>query len=311
MQNILSGFLDTILGPSEDASKTNRKYVCPFHISNPPGKKKLEIDIETDENGHNKWACWACGEKGKSAHSLLYRMGVDSKYIAQLNKIVVRNPNKKNEVERFNGILPAEYIFLPDADSKNIIAKHARFYLKKRNITEEDIYRYRIGFCDDGDYAERIIIPSYDIKGNMNFFVGRSFEPEPYLKYKFPKVSKDIIPFEFYINWDLPIILCEGGFDMIAIKRNVIPLLGKTMSPSLKKKIISSRVEKVYVVLDKDAMKESLSHCEELMSFGKKVYLVPLTTKDPSEMGFEKFTRLISGVKAISSSELMKYKMNL
>ena len=42
-------------------------------------------------------------------------------------------------------------------------------------------------------------------------------------KYKNPDVSRDIIPFELFINWDLPIILCEGLFDAIAIKsRNLI-----------------------------------------------------------------------------------------
>ena len=152
--------------------------------------------------------------------------------------------------------------------------------LKKRGITDDDIFRYQIGYCDDGPYAERIIIPSYDIKGNMNFFVGRSFEADVYMKYKFPMVSKDIIPFELYINWNLPIILCEGGFDMISIKRNVIPLLGKQISNALKKKLISSKVKTIYVVLDNDALKDAIEHCRDLISYGKEVYLVqPITVK--------------------------------
>ncbi len=82
-------------------------------------------------------------------------------------------------------------------------------------------------------------------------------------------------------------------FDAIAIKRNVIPLLGKTIQSSLMKKIINSAVEKIYIALDKDAIKQSLNFCEKLMNEGKEVYLVDLADKDPSEMGFVKFTNLI------------------
>lgn len=315
MQNILSGFLDSILGSSEPTSGTNRKYKCPFH-DNTSGSKKLEIDVVTDKDGNNRWACWVCGvsngARGRSIHSLLWKMGANKADLATLDTIVVRNKDKKNETEKFNGILPQEYVFLPDASPKNIIAKHAKYYLKKRGITEEDIYTYQIGFCDDGPYAERIIIPSYDGIGRMNFFIGRSFEPDAYIKYKYPEFSRDIIPFEMFINWDLPVILCEGGFDMIAIKRNAIPLLGKSITNNLKKKLISSGVKKIYVSLDSDALSASLKHCQELMSYGKKVYLViPEGSKDPSEMGFCDFTRMIQNAKKLNPADMMKIKMGI
>lgn len=311
MENILSGFIDSILGPSDSGSGSNRKYVCPFHVSNPPGKKKLEIDIITDGEGHNKWGCWVCGQSGRSIHSLFYRMGSSKKNIDALSKIIVRDKDYKNEHEKFNGLLPEEYVFLPDAKPNNIIAKHARLYLKKRRTTEADIYKYQIGFCDDGPYSERIIMPSYDKEGKMNFFIGRSFEPEPYLKYKYPEFSRDIIPFEMFINWELPIILCEGGFDMLAIKRNVIPLLGKSITDVLKKKLISSKVKKIYVVLDKDATKQALSQCEEFLTYGKKVYLVLLESKDPSEMGFVDFTKMIQKSMPLTLNTILQLKMKL
>jgi chaperonin GroEL (HSP60 family) len=67
--------------------------------------------------------------------------------------------------------------------------------------------------------------------------------------------------------------LCEGPFDAMAIKRNVIPLLGKNIQPTLMKKIVKSSVEKIYIALDKDAQKQALSFCEQLMKEGKEVYL--------------------------------------
>ena len=156
-----------------------------------------------------------------------------------------------------------------------------------------------------------VIIPSYDVKGNINYFTGRSFEKEPSVKYRNPTVSRDIIPFELFINWDLPLILCEGPFDAIAIKRNVIPLLGKNIQSNLMKKIVMSSVEKIYIALDRDAQKQALDFCEKLMNEGKEVYLVDMRDKDPSEMGFAGFTNLIQETYPLTFSGLLEKKLFL
>ena len=124
-------------------------------------------------------------------------------------------------------------------------------------------------------------------------------------------VSRDIIAFEMFINWDLPIILCEGPFDAIAIKRNVVPLLGKNIQPQLMKKLVESRVQKVYIALDNDAIKKAIEFCEELLNIGKEVYLVELSGKDPSELGFEIFTKLIQTTQPLTQYRLMERKLQL
>jgi DNA primase len=155
-----------------------------------------------------------------------------------------------------------------------------------------------------------IVIPSYDSNGKLNYFTARSFEKNPYIKYRNPDVSRDIIPFELFINWELPIILCEGPFDAIAIKRNVIPLFGKNLQPNLMKKIVTSKVQKIYIALDNDAVKQALGFCEQLLDIGKEVYLVELQGKDPSEMGFENFTKLIQNVQPLTQYKLMDKKLS-
>jgi DNA primase len=156
-----------------------------------------------------------------------------------------------------------------------------------------------------------VIIPSYDADGRLNYFTGRSFEKEAKIKYKNPSVSRDIIPFELFINWDIPFILCEGPFDAIAIKRNVIPLLGKNIQSKLMKKIVMSSVDRIYIALDKDAQKQALNFCEQLMNEGKEVYLVDMKDKDPSEMGFENFINLITDTTPITFSGLLEKKLFL
>ena len=132
-----------------------------------------------------------------------------------------------------------------------------------------------------------------------------------YFKYKNPNISRDIIAFELFINWNVPIILCEGAFDAIAIKRNAIPLLGKNIQKNLMKKIFQSNVEKIYIALDKDAQKQALSFCEKLINEGKEVYLVEMEDKDPSEMGFSHFTKLIQQTQPLTFSNLFEKKLQL
>jgi DNA primase len=156
-----------------------------------------------------------------------------------------------------------------------------------------------------------IIIPTYDADGRLNYFTARSFEKEPYVKYRNPSVSRDIIPNEHLINWNLPIIICEGLFDAISIKRNAIPLLGKNIQSNLMKKIVTSLVDKIYIALDKDAMKQALKFCEMLLAEGKEVYLVDLQDKDPSEMGFKNFTKLIQNTFPLTYYNLMERKLTL
>jgi hypothetical protein len=105
--------------------------------------------------------------------------------------------------------------------------------------------------------------------------------------------------------------LCEGPFDAIAIKRNVIPLLGKNIQSKLMKKIVMSSVDKIYIALDKDAQKQALSFCEQLMNEGKEVYLVDMKDKDPSEMGFENFINLITETYPLTLSGLLEKKLFL
>ncbi len=154
-----------------------------------------------------------------------------------------------------------------------------------------------------------IIIPSYDYLGKLNYFTARSFEKEPYIKFRNPDSSRNIIPNEHLINWNLPLVLCEGMFDAIAIKRNAIPLLGKNIQSNLMKKIVTSTVKKIYIALDTDAIKQAIRFAEEFINEGKEVYLVELKGKDPSEMGFNHFTKLIQNTTPLTQYNLMEKKL--
>jgi len=302
VNELLVNLVNSVLGGGKRTARGNQAYTCPFCHHHKP---KLEINFTENKEKTNPWQCWVCGKKGKTIKSLFKQINASSDIISQL-KPLIGSKTFIDEVLITNLVeLPKEFKHFDNT----IISKHALNYLKKRNITEGDILKYNIGYCEYGLYSKMIIIPSYDNKGNLNYFTARSFEKDPYIKYRNPEVSRDIIPFELFINWDLPIILCEGPFDAITIKRNAIPLFGKNLQPALMKKIVTSKVQKVYVALDNDAIKKALEFCEMLFNEGKEVYLVELQGKDPSEMGFKNFTKLIQTVSPLNQYKLMEKKL--
>jgi hypothetical protein len=77
------------------------------------------------------------------------------------------------------------------------------------------------------------------------------------------------------------------------------------------KKIVSSQVQKIYIALDNDALKEAVKHCEKLMSFGKEVYLVEMDGKDANEIGFEHFLDIIENTQPLNFSTLLNKKLDL
>jgi hypothetical protein len=304
----LIALTNSVLGTGKSTARGNYAYHCPLCKHHKP---KLEINFTENPKGENPWHCWVCDKKGKKLYQLFKAVEASPQIMGELKNIVKYiGPETQVQVEH-KLELPKEFKLLNSIHPSDISARHAAAYLKSRGITEDDILKYGIGYCEKGRYVNMVIIPSYDAKGNLNYFTGRSFEKEPNVKYRNPSVSRDIIPFELFINWELPLILCEGPFDAIAIKRNVIPLLGKNIQSNLMKKIVMSSVEKIYIALDRDAQKQALDFCERLMNEGKEVYLVDMKDKDPSEMGFANFTNLIQETYPLTFSGLLEKKLFL
>jgi DNA primase len=311
MKNIkLLQLLESVLGKGKSTSGDNIAFFSPF-ISH--YKPKLEININTSSDGENVWHCWISEKKGRTITSLFKQLNLPKEKFEQLSKVIESTKYRASAVteKKVAAVqLPADYkplwIKKPTPDFKNAI-----FYLKNRGITIFDIIKYRIGYCESGEYAGKIIIPSYDAIGQLNYFVSRAFYKADSQKHKNPKVSKDIIGFELFVNWAEPIILCEGAFDAISVKRNSIPLFGKVIQPALQKKIIEERVRNIYLCLDADALKNAVQIAERFMAEGLNVYFVELQEADASELGFEQINKILADTDVLTFERLMELKMGM
>jgi len=295
--------LESVLNKSKTTSNNNIAFNCPFCNHH---KKKLEIDIVTQH-----WHCWVCNAAGRKLAILFRKLNVQREKISKLIQLVDEVEYKPSKTSTDTPVLhlPEGYRPLWDLDSTSPEYRNAVYYLKGRGIDIYDILRYRIGYCRKGPYSGKIIIPSYDENASLNYFVARAYYEEDKWKHKNPPTSKDIVGFELHINWNMPIVLVEGAFDAIAIKRNAIPLFGKTISNTLKKRIVEKGVKQIYICLDQDAKKQALETAEYFMANGIDVYFVDLTSGDPSEIGFEKIKRILELTTRMSSEQLMEQKI--
>lgn len=165
-------------------------------------------------------------------------------------------------------------------------------YLRRRKIDDETIQMYRMGYVTDGRLADRIVIPTFDRYGMVNFWNARTVrDVRP--SYMFPIASKEIVPNEHMVDWSSPIVLVEGIFDAISVGPQAIPLFGKFVNMTLMARLVSSSVPMVHVCLDRDAWKESLNVARTINSYGIKTTIVDLPGKDPGSMDYESIWRSI------------------
>ena len=295
--------LESVLNKGKTTSNDNIAFNCPFCHHH---KKKLEIDIVTQ-----RWHCWTCNAAGRKLVILFRKLNVQREKISKLIQLVDEVEYKPSKTSTDTPVLhlPEGYRPLWELQEMSPEFRNAIHYLKGRGIGIHDILKYRIGYCRKGSYKGKIIIPSYDANGSLNYFVARAYYTEDKWKHKNPPASKDIVGFELHINWNMPIILVEGAFDAITIKRNVIPLFGKTISNTLKKRIVEKGVRKIYICLDLDARKQALETAQYFMSNGLDVYFVDITGKDPNDLGFEKITEILNMTEQMSEIELMEQKI--
>lgn len=280
-------------------------FYCPFCHHH---KQKLQINVE-----NQNWHCWVCNQGGKKIGYLLKKLDVDRSTILKIIEVygdLNSYSKKKEDAENIRISLPQEYISLANPPAGfNPEYKHAIHYLANRGIGIKEIVKYNIGYCKEGLYGRRIIIPSYRDDGSINYFVSRSYYPDEKMKYKNPPVSKNIVCFESQINWNEQIILCEGVFDAIAIRRNAIPLLGKFPSKQLIEKIFMSRTKKIVIALDNDAKTEALRVAEYFRKQGINVKMMYLEEKDAAEMGYRKFYEELDKSKEFGTNELLIEKI--
>ena len=177
-------------------------------------------------------------------------------------------------------------------------------------MTEKDILYWKIGYAQEGRYGGRIIIPSFNNDGDMNYFISRSYVQHK-RKYLNTPVSKNIIFNELCIDWDEPIVLVEGVFDAIVAGQNSIPILGSTMRPESKLfQAIVINDTPVYLALDNDVKRKTNQIIKNMLKYDLEVYMIDTSgCQDVGSMSKEEFLNRKSIAKEIDQDYLFMNKL--
>ena len=275
-------------------------YHCPYCNHH---KKKMSVNFA---NGY--WKCWVCDARGKNIYRIVRKFGTyqqRQKYLElqgrlDLNEFddlfkELNNIEEKQVVE-----MPKEFISLCNKDQE-MDSTDAFRYLSSRGIGRREILKWKIGYCKEGTYAGRIIIPSFDMDGDLNYFIARSFVGHS-RRYLNPPADRDIVFNELNIDWDEPIILVEGAFDAVAAGENAIPILGSTLREKSRLfQAIALHDTPVYMALDKDAEKKAGWIIRSFLKYDIEVFKVPIDDADVSEMGDKEFKERLFNARKIQS----------
>lgn len=250
------------------------EYCCPFCASElgveNDGKYNLALNYGEDLKTKPFFHCWKCGKSGKLS-KLIKEFGSNEhlysyrEEIKNIHQTLLYNFDN-NECSDFFVLdealeLPKDFRPIRTNDK---YAKEAVEYLKSRNITEPFFEHFNLGYVpywsEDRNMRSRIIIPSYDKFGDLNYYVARDYTGKrKYRKYNNPQIEKTLFVFnEAKINWYEDVTIVEGAFDHMVIP-NSIPLLGKSLKPNYATydSIVNNAKLNVNILLDDDAVTDA------------------------------------------------------
>jgi DNA primase len=259
-------------------------------------KKKLSINIEKD-----KFKCWICEYSGSTVYRLVRRIGtfkhqqewaefIEGLDLSSFDKQVIEglsDVGAKVEVNQHTP-LPAEFISLTSRNLPSSAAPALKF-LTRRGLSMEDILKWKVGYCSTGQYIDRVIFPSFDQNGVVNYFVARTYN-NSWKKYTNPPAKKNLVFNELYVDWEEDLSLVEGIFDAV-VAGNSVPILGSSLHQNSKlfREIVKHDTP-VYIALDADAEKKAMNLIKKLLTYDVELYKIDIVPySDVGEMTKEEY----------------------
>ncbi len=265
-------FLNKVFGKSKLQNNQIELMVpCPFCKA----KNKLKMNIRLDSD---LWHCWVCNEKGRSLGRLIKQKAPQkvSEYYQKFAKNFTYNYTPEDSLQFDAVSLPDGFLLV--MENLHIPAAKAVYrYAKERGLSDEDIWQNRIGFSEEWSLSRRLIIPSFDADGVLNYWTARSIDSENKYRYINAKTNKKALVFnEIDLDYSKPVHLVEGPFDLLKTRhQNATCLLGSSLSESsLLFYNLVVFCDEVVLCLDSDAQSKQDNIADSLLAYDKEVYYV-------------------------------------
>lgn len=271
--------------------------------------RKKKLAVRTDDF---RCHCWVCGLSGRLLNVLVqYRRALVQEYIRGFGGSVldITAPDEG----RPDLQVPSGFRLLA-ADASGHRAQRALRYLRSRGVTDRDLWYFRFGVSDDPTLFDRVVMPSFDARGSLNFYTGRALDPTAYRKYMNCDAEKKSVVFnELNIDWGRELTLVEGPFDLIKCDENATCLLGSSLSEDslLFARVFSSRTP-IVLALDSDMRDRVWQRMARmLVGYSIPVRMLDLgTRKDVGEMDRDEFLRAKAAARPWERVDALRQKID-
>jgi len=294
-------FIESVFGTCKVARNSKNVEVrCPVCAPRDPTKKKLAIRVDDDRNH-----CWTCGWRAHTLAPLLRKFSSPDKLNEYRARFMSDDERKRSfrlddkEAEK-KLTLPGDFRMLaPGSWDPDSLAAYR--YLVDRGLSSRDMWFFKVGVSDDRRWHRRVIVPSFDKNGELNYFVARAIDRLRKPKYDNPDHDKLPVIFnEIHVDWTKRLVICEGVFDMFKCGDNVVPLLGSDLNErsALFNSILVNGTP-VAVALDSDMWEtKTLRAAKKLAEYDIDVTIVDTRQfGDPGSTTKEQFQIALSGAK--------------
>ncbi len=300
-------FLEKLLGKCKYSQNTKEaEFYCCFCFHH---RKKLSINLQTDQ-----YKCWVCNKAGKNLIYLIKNVGTSldvETYIKDYKAKDVIIRGYKDDF--FNLKLPND--FIPLAESRNsIFGARAFKYLIDRGVSEDDVFKYKMGLSLNKRYDNRILLPSFNKDVFLNFFTGR-FIGNSGMSYLDPDglpkgYKKQVIFNELNIDWNKPVVLTEGFFDMVNAT-NAVPLFGSLLRKdhAVFQSIVKNK-STVFLAGDSDAVMKFQDIAKLFIRYDVEVYNVDIHPfKDVGQMTKKEFKLRYDAAVPVTNQSIFRQKL--
>ena len=252
---------------SKDGSEISVR--CPY--CGKPGKSKMCIIIDTDV-----YHCWVCEAKGRGLGKLIAKVNSSkveeyfARYASVNKKTIAEETEPEIKIE-----LPDDFSMIMSGDRSDPAWKAVTKYALSRGFNKGTLWQFRAGYSSSFEWKRRLILPSFDKDGKLNYITGRAIDPENKFRYKnLSAPRKSLVYNEIDVDWTKPLLLAEGPLDLVKVRMNKTCLLGSTLSPDslLFRRIVENQTP-VILILDQDARKKALQIASTLADYSIPIKL--------------------------------------
>ena len=286
------------------------QVVCPVckNLKGPDySKQKLSISLEPHK--YFLTNCWVCSYKSRNLFHLIKKYHPEYLNEYKENFLSSRQINdiRKEEIKRIV-TLPRDFVLLVTMPAGDAYANRARNYLKARKISlKSDMWYWKFGLSKERNVYNRILVPSFDESGNLNYYSARAMVDNMRQKYFNPESEREEIIFnEINIDWTKELTIVEGVFDLIKANQNSTCLLGSDLSSNYKlfDKITQYKTP-ILLALDPEARNKQNIIAERLYEFDIPVRVLELRKKDVGSMEKNEFIDYLHNARMFN----MDYKL--